>query len=162
MAAGPIRLVPDSVTVYGEDARLAAVDEVVTKSVSLSELHKNKGGVVQLVSMPGLRMSESEVAWSLDVVRFVEIRSKVSIAVRNVPRGVNFSVYPSAAEAVFRCQFPAKGNPAESCEFYVDYKEFMASFTGHCMARCDKLPPYVIDWRLEPETFGCMVREDGR
>jgi hypothetical protein len=157
-----MKVVPDSVTVYGEDARLAVVDEVVTKSMSLSDLHKNKGGVVQLVAKPGLRMSENEVTWSLDVVRYVEVRSKVNIAVHNVPRGTSFSVYPSTAEAVFRCQFPAKGDPSERCEFYVDYNEFLASYTGRCVARCDKLPPYVIDWRLEPETFDCMVREEGR
>ena len=162
MAAGPIKLVPDSVTVYGPDFRLAAVDEVVTKSVSLSDLSGNKGGVVKLISRPGLRMSAGEIAWSLDVVRFVEVRSTVKLSVRNVPAGVGFAVYPSSAEAVFRCQFPAKGNPAERCEFYVDYNDFAASISGRCVARCDNVPQYVIDWSLEPETFDCIAREESQ
>ena len=160
MAAGPMKLVPDSVTVYGEAAKLAAIDEVVTKSLTFNDLSKNKGGVVRLVDIPGLRFSDRDVTWSLEVVRYVELRSTVRLAVRNVPAGVAFSVYPSRAEAVFRCQFPSREDPAESCEFYVDYAEFVSSQSGRCVAHCDNLPPYVIDWRLEPETFNCMVRED--
>ena len=162
MAASPLKLVPDSVTVYGPESRLAAVDEVVTKSVSLSDLSGNKGGVVKLVPLQGLRMSASDVTWSLDVVRFVEVRSNVVLSARNVPAGVSFAIYPSRAEAVFRCLFPAKGNPAERCEFYVDFNDFASSISGRCVARCDKLPPYVIDWSLEPETFDCIVREEAQ
>ena len=162
MASEPMRLSPDSVTVYGEDRKLAAVDEVVTKSLSFNDLSKSKGGVVKLVPVPGLRMSDSETAWSLDVVRYVEVRGTVRLAVRNEPAGVSLSVYPSQAEAVFRCQFPAKGDPSEQCTFYIDYAEFAASRSGHCVARCDDIPPYVIDWRLEPETFECILREDAQ
>ncbi|MBR5905867.1 MAG: YbbR-like domain-containing protein [Bacteroidales bacterium] len=160
MAAGPMKLVPDSVTVYGEADKLAAIEEVVTRSLTFNDLSKSKGGVVRLVEEPGLRMSDRDVTWSLEVVRYVELRSKVRLAVHNVPAGVAFSVYPSHAEAVFRCEFPAREDPAESCEFYVDYAEFASSHSGRCVAHCDKLPPYVIEWRLEPETFDCMVVED--
>ncbi|MCR5759802.1 MAG: hypothetical protein K6G39_05545, partial [Bacteroidales bacterium] len=75
--------------------------------------------------------------------------------------GVNVSVYPSRAQVVFRCMFPAKGNPAELCEFYVDYAEFSGSLSGRCVAHCDKLPAFVIDYRMEPEVFDCMEMEDG-
>ena len=162
MAAGPIHLSPDSVTVYGEASRLAAVDEVVTRSLAFSDLSKSKGGVVRLVCPPGLRISDTDVTWSLEVARYVEVRSTVQLGVRNVPAGTSLSVYPSRAEAVFLCQFPAKGDPAGECEFYVDYAEFAESQSGRCVARCDNLPAYVIDWRLEPETFDCMLREDAQ
>ena len=162
MAAGPIRLSPDSVTVYGEASKLAAVVEVVTKSLSYSDLSKSKGGVVPLVRVPGVRLSDTDVTWYLDVERFVEVRSSVNVEVRNVPAGVNFQVFPSTATAVFRCLFPARGNPAEHCSFYVDYSEFAASLSGRCVPHCENLPAYVIDWGLEPEAFDCMVMEDAR
>ena len=162
MASGPMKLSPDSVTVYGDESKLAAVDEVVTKSLSFSDLSKSKGGVARLVPVPGLRMSDSEVTWSLEVARFVEVRGTVRLAVRNVPAGASLSVYPSRAEAVFHCQFPAKGDPSEQCVFYIDYNEFAASQSGRCVAHCDNLPAYVIDWHLEPETFDCMLREDAQ
>ena len=118
--------------------------------------------MVKLVQPQGLRISEKEVTWSLDVARFVEIRSDVKVEVRNVPPGVTFSAYPSTALAVFRCQFPSKGNPLETTRFYVDYRDFASSVSGRCVAHCENLPQYVIDWHLEPEVFDCMVREDAQ
>ena len=162
MAAGPMQLRPDSVIVYGEDAKLANVDAVLTKTLTFNDLSKSASGVVKLVAPQGLRMSEKEVTWSLDVARFVEVRSEVKLEVRNVPPGVKFSVYPSSAVAVFRCQFPAKGHPQEETHFYVDFRDFAQSVSGRCVAHCDELPPYVIDWRLEPEVFDCMLREESR
>ena len=160
MAAGPVRLVPDSITVYGEASRLATVNSVLTKSMNLGELSKGAGGVVKLIPQQGVRMSDSEVAWSLDVVRYVEFRRTVTVRARNVPAGVSFSYYPTSAEAVFLCQFPVKGDPSENCTFYVDYNDFASSLSGRCVAHCDGLPSYVIDCSLEPEAFDCMVRED--
>lgn len=162
MAAAPMSLRPDSVVVYGEDAKLANIDAVLTKTLSFNDLSKSASGVVKLTSPQGLRISENEVTWSLDVVRFVEIRSEVKIEVRNVPQGVKFSVYPSSAMAVFRCQFPAKGKPQDEARFYIDYRDFARSVSGRCVPHCEQLPPYVIDWSLEPEVFDCMVREEAR
>lgn len=160
MPASPVELHPDSVTVYGTEAQLASVDAVMTRAVYLGELSKSASGAVRLIPVPGLRMSDSEVAWSLDVSRFVELRSDVQVNLRNVPSGVAFSAYPSTAEVVFRCQFPLRSNPAEVCEFYIDYEEFNKSLSGRCVLHCDNLPPYVIDWTSEPEVFDCIVRED--
>lgn len=160
MPSGPVALHPDSVTVYGPDDKLATVDAVLTKAINLGEISKSASGVVKLIPAPGLRMSDSEVAWSLDVSRYVELRSTVPVNVRNVPAGVAFSVLPSSADVIFRCQFPLRSNPAETCEFYVDYEEFNSSLSGRCVMHCDNLPPYVIGWKSEPEVFDCLVRED--
>ena len=162
MPSGPIRLSPDSVTVYGEDVKLAAIDEVVTKSLTYNDVAKDIGGVAHLVRVPGIRMSDTEVTWSLDVVRFVEVKSTVSLKLKNVPPGVDFHVYPSSAEVLFHCHFPSKGDPAADCEFYIDYEEFASSLSGRCLARCDELPAYVIDWDIEPDIFECLVMEGAR
>ena len=153
---------PDSVTVYGDDSKLATVDEVLTKALSINDLSKSVGGVVKLVPVNGLRMSEKDVTWSLEVVRYVELHSDVTIGVRNVPAGVSLSVYPSRTSAVFLCRFPVRGDPAGTCEFYVDYDEFIKSESGRVVGRADNVPPYVIEWRLGQELFDCMVREDAQ
>lgn len=160
MAAGPIDVEPDSVVIYGDAAKLASVDEILTKALSLNDLSKSMGGVVKLVAPQGLRMSEKDVTWSLEVVRYVEMRSEVSIGVRNVPPDVAFSVYPSRSEAVFLCEFPTRSDPSATCEFYVDYEEFLKSESGRCVPRADNVPAYVLEWHLDRELFDCMVRED--
>ncbi len=160
MALGPIAFQPDSVTIYGEGSLLGTVDAVLTRPLNYSDLSKSVGGVVRLVPIQGVRMSEKEVTWSLDVVRYVELRSEVSLSARNVPPGISFSAFPSTVEAVFRCRFPAKGDPSDDCDFYVDYQEFSSSISGSCMVRCDNIPPYVIDWDIRPEVVECMEMED--
>ena len=162
MAAAPMSVTPDSVTVYGDDSKLATIDEILTKALSINDLSKSVGGVVKLVPVNGLRMSEKDVTWSLEVVRYVELHSDVTIGVRNVPAGVSLSVYPSRTSAVFLCRFPVRGDPAGTCEFYVDYDEFIKSESGRVVGRADNVPPYVIEWRLGQELFDCMVREDAQ
>jgi len=93
-------------------------------------------------------------------VRFVELRSEVGISVQGAPAGVSLSVYPSVAEVTFRCRFPSKGNPADVCEFYVDYSEFTRSISGKCVVHCANLPSGVIGWSINPEVVDCMEMED--
>ena len=160
MASGPIRFQPDSVTIYGDDSLLETVDAVLTRPLNYNELSKSVGGAVRLVPIQGVRMSDQEVTWSLEVVRYVEMRSDVSVIARNVPAGIDFSVYPSTVEAVFRCRFPVKGDPTDVCEFFVDYNDFSSSLSGNCIVHCDNLPSYVIDYSIRPEVVECMEMED--
>lgn len=156
MASAPIRIQPDSVMVYGDASLLETVDAVFTRPLNYNEISKSIGGVAALVPIPGVRMSEREVTWALDVVRYVELRSQVSVIARNVPDGISFSIFPSTVDAVFRCRFPAKGDPADVCEFYVDYAEFSRSLSGNCVVRCDNEPSYVIDCDIRPAVVECM------
>lgn len=160
MPVGQMRIQPDSVVVYGSETVLDGIDAVFTRPITLGDLSKNVSGVARLVPVQGLRMSESEVTWALDVVRYVEQTSEVKIVVRGAPAGVRLSVFPSTAHAVFRCRFPSKGNPAEVCEFYVDYAEFARSISGNCVVRCSNLPAGVISWTIDPEVVDCMEMED--
>ena len=160
MAAGPMRIQPDSVVVYGPEGQLESIDAVLTRPITLSDISKNVSGVARLVQPQGLRISETEATWAMDVVRFVELSSEVGITVRGAPAGVTLSVYPSVADAVFYCRFPSKGNPADVCEFYVDYSEFTGSISGKCLVHCTNLPSGVISWSVSPEVVDCMEMEE--
>ena len=159
MAAGPMRIQPDSVVIYGPEKLLESVDAVLTRPITVSDASKNVSGVSRLVDVPGVRVSEHEVTWALDVVRYVELRSQVHIGVHGAPSGVSLSVLPSTAEAVFNCRFPSRGNPAEVCEFYVDYAEFSRSISGTCVVHCANLPQGVISWTIDPAVVDCMEEE---
>lgn len=95
MAMGQIRLQPDSVTIYGEPFHLEHIDRVFTRTIDLLNLKSSAHGVVRLEQVSGVRMSETEVNYSLDVTRYVEIRSEVPVGVRNVlPAGNFLSIRP--------------------------------------------------------------------
>lgn len=160
MAMGQIRLQPDSVTVYGEPFHLEHVDRVFTRTIDLQNLKSSAHGVVRIEPMSGVRMSETEVNYSLDVTRYVEIRSEVAVGVRNLPAGKKLSVYPSTAVVVFKCAFPLSQDPTEDVQFYIDYADFRSSIGGKCIAHASRVPDGVIECSVTPEVFDCV--EEGR
>ena len=159
MATAPISVVPDSVTVYGEEARIGGIDRVYTSALNLYDLHESQSGTLRLGRIKGVRFSQDEVSYSIDISRYVEISSSVQIEVWNAPAGKNLQVYPSVADVVFRCRFPLRKDPSDSFRLYVDYHDFASSLTGRCVPRTLKLPAGVIDVRVSPEVVDCVLEE---
>ncbi len=160
MAIGQIRLQPDSVTIYGEPFHLEHIDRVFTRTINLVNLKSSAHGIVRLDAVSGVRMSETEVNYSLDVTRYVEVRSEVAVGVRNLPAGRKLSVFPSTASVVFKCAFPLSQDPTEEVQFYIDYNDFVNSKGGKCIAHASRIPEGVIDCAVFPEVFDCV--EEGR
>lgn len=156
MASGPLKLTPDSVTVYGEQARLDLVDHVSTGQVQFDDVHESQHGVLRLRRIKGVRISDEEISYELPVSRYVEMRSELPVQVRNVPGGRHLDVLPSRATVVLHCTFPVGRNPFESFELYIDYADFASSLSGRCVARVKEMPKGVLDYRVEPAVFDCI------
>ena len=161
MAMGPIHLKPDAVTVYAEPYHLETINKVFTKAIELNNLKSSAHGSVKLESIQGVRMSDQEVGYSLDVTRFVEIATEVAVTPRNVPAGLKLSIYPSTARVVYKCGFPLSHDPSDLVSFHIDYTDFRKSIGGRCMAIPSKVPDGVIEYSIEPEVFDC-VEESSR
>ena len=158
--AEDLRVIPDSVTVYGELSVLKNIDRVYTKPLRKSSLNTAVHGVVGLEPISKVRLSTDQVSYSLDVARYVEIRGKVKVGTRNVPAGKEMVLLPSKVEAILKCRFPLKGTPVESLELYADYDDFVMTITGKCPVRCETLPEGVISYDVEPFYVECIVRDE--
>ena len=158
MALKPLQVQPDSVLVYGEPSRLENVSVVATKPLDLDGLRSSVHGKLRLETPSGVRLSHEECVYSLEVTRFVELRSEVHIGTRNVPASVDLAVLPSTATVVYRCIFPTATDPTAKAKFYIDYNDFAGSLSGRCVARCEELPNNVIDYTISPEVFDCLVK----
>ena len=156
MASGPLKITPDSVTVYGEKARLDLVDHVSTNQIFPDDVHDTQHGVLRLRRIKGVRFSDEEISYELPVSRYVEIRSEMPVTVRNVPAGRHLDVFPSRATVILLCTFPVARNPFESFELFIDYEDFASSLSGRCVARVPDLPRNVLDYRVEPAVFDCI------
>jgi len=160
MPVGPIRISPDSVTVYGETARLDAITEVRTVPLSLDLVDKDRHGILRLNPIRGVRISDQEVSYSLPVSRYVEIPVTVNMEMRGAPAGRYFSIYPATATAYVQCAFPISGkDPTERFSLYISWEDFSSSLTGRCVPRSGRLPAGVLGYRVEPEVFECMEVE---
>ena len=157
MALGPMKIVPDSVIVYGEPLHLQNIDRVVTETISLQNLSSSAHGMARLEAPRGsVRLSDSEVSYVLDVTRYVEVRREMKVGTRNVPAGRDLTVYPSMVEVVFRCVFPLATDPTENISLYIDYNDFSHSINGRCVPRDGGLPSSVIDYTVEPAVLECI------
>ena len=156
MASGPLRITPDSVTVYGEKARLDLVDHVSTAQVFMDDVHDVQHGVLRLRRIKGVRFSDEEISYDLPVSRYVEMRSELPITVQNAPSGHHLDVFPSRATVILHCTFPVSRDPFEAFTLYIDYADFASSLSGRCVARVPDLPQGVLDYRIEPAVFDCI------
>ena len=157
MASEPLSVVPDSVTVYGEPSAIENVDRILTETVSLQNLSSSPHGMAKLEQpLMGVRLSVSEVSYSMAVSRFVEVKAQVKVKVKNVPASKTVSVYPSLADVCFKCAFPLSSDPAEEADFYIEYEDFAGSINGKCIPEVSGLPSDVLDYTIEPQVFECI------
>ena len=159
MGVGDLKVVPDSVTIYGELNSIDNIDHVYTKPLKRSDLDAGIRGVIGLEPVQGVRFSSEEVNYSLEVARYVEIRTEVKVGTVNVPADKEMILLPSKVQASFRCRFPLKGNPSESMELYVDYDDFIRTVSGKCPVRSNGLPEGVISYEVDPFYVECIVGE---
>ncbi|MCQ2181852.1 MAG: hypothetical protein MJY89_00380 [Bacteroidales bacterium] len=158
-ALDEIGISPDSVLVYADPDRLEMIDAVFTDPINLRDVHSSIHGPVKIETPVGVRLSESEVEYSLEVTRFIEFRRTLPVEVRGAPRRSRVSVLPFQSTVTFRCVFPIKSDPSESVKLYVDYDEFVKSIDGSCIVNVDGLPSSVISYRLDPEVCVCVEVE---
>ena len=159
MASSPLKLTPDSVTVYGDQARLDLVDHVSTGRLVMDDVHDTQHGTLRLRRIKGVRVSDDVVSYELPVSRYVEVRSELPVSAQNVPGGRHLHVRPSRATVILRCTFPVSRDPFEAFDLYVDYADFASSLSGRCVPRTGTLPRGVLDYRVEPAVFDCIETE---
>ena len=158
--AEELKVIPDSVTVYGEPGVLKNIDRVYTKPLKRSSLDTDIHGVVGLEHIAKVRFSTDQVGYSMEVARYVEIRGEVKVGTRNVPADKEMVVLPSKVDAILKCHFPLKGSPLESLELYADYEDFAVTISGKCPVRCAALPEGVISYDVDPFYVECIVRDE--
>lgn len=156
MQSGPITVSPDTVTVYGEQARLDAVERVITPRLVITDLNESQHGILKLNVPDGVRLSTDQVSYEIPVSRYVELQATVPVEVQHVPSGRQLQVYPPTAKVVLRCAFPLGKDPLASFKLYVDWHDFSTSLTGRCAPRVSHIPTGVLEYRVEPEVFDCV------
>lgn len=158
MSQGNLRVEPDSVLIYGEPFHLDNIDKVFTETIKLENLRTGTAGVAELEGIRGVRLSEETVHYTIDVTRFVEIRRDITLQVKNVPADKEMMIYPSRANVVFRCVFPLISD-LSAVSLYIDYNDFVNSISRKCMPKATNLPDGIIEYKIIPEVFECVVAD---
>lgn len=157
VALSELKIVPDSILVYGDVDKISTVETVATEFIRLTGLDGEVYGEVKIKPVKGLRFSRDKVEYSLAVARYVSVSVTLPVTVVNVPAGLAVQAVPDVATLTCKCFFP--GNDSlEGMRVTVDYEEYTSSLNGKCKARVENAPAWVISSSLDPLVFECVVR----
>jgi hypothetical protein len=159
MSDGQISVSPDSVYVYGEPHRLETVSQVYTKPIKYSNLKSNVSGIADLEKVRGVTFSETQVSYSLDVVRYVEMNSVAQVRCVNLPADKELMAYPSSVNVTLKCAYPLPANFDNSPDVYVDYNDFVVSVSGKCKVYVESKGSGIIESDVDPAYVECMLVE---
>jgi len=159
MADGDIQLSPDSVVVYGEPFRLENVDAVYTGPIKYTDVSEDVRGIASLEKIKGVRLSENEIQYSMEVKRYVELKKTLPVQVVNVPSGKDLQIYPSVVEVTLKCNFPLREDPEQGLAVVADYNDFLSSLSGQCVLKLEGLSGGVIDYEISPVSVSCVIEE---
>ena len=152
---------PDSVFVYGEPYRLESIEAVYTKPINYSSVSEDIRGVASLEKIKGVRLSEDQVRYSMNVKRFVEISCMLPVRVAHLPSDKTMKLYPSSAQVTLRCNFPLSEDPERGLSLEVDYNDYLNSLGGKCMLHLVGASRGIISYEIDPSYVSAIV-EDAR
>lgn len=155
----PIRIYPDSITVYGNPSNISDIKCVYTEHIKHNRVRNDIQGSVALEEIKGVRFSEESVDYSLNVSRYVEVKSSMPVNVRNLPNDKSIMIFPSKVEVSMKCVFPMSGDPFSGCTVSVDYNELLKSLSGKCHVTIDNSPKGLISYDVHPHVVRCLVED---
>ncbi len=159
MSEGQLKVVPDSITLYGDSHRLETIDRVFTNHIKYMSISSDIQGVVGIESIRGVRMSANEVHYLLDVARYVEISRILPIKVVNLPSDKRLRIFPSSATIAAKFSFPLLGGDFENHELIVDYNDYISSLSGKCPVKLDENPKGLISYDVDPVAVSCVLED---
>ena len=158
MSMKGLEVKPDSVYIYGDPSQIDNISKVFTKTVTLGDLSSDAHGTVGIEPIKGVRLSRTDVDYSVSVRRYVTETVSLPVHVKNLPAGREIAVYPSTVSAVVECAFPLIVDPSSVDVLYVDYRDFEVSRSGKCIIRTEALPEGVLGVRPNAEVADCIAK----
>lgn len=155
-ALGKVQLRPDSVVVYGNESAIEGVDSVYTQLITEKDADKPVQGVVGIDPVRGVRFSEEQVYYSLQVGRYFEDRVTAKINVVNAPSSVNVIVAPQEVTLRYKMLFENKKEiDATDFQVVVDFNKIGP--TNVARPYIVKSPGNIFSVDIEPVFVECIV-----
>lgn len=156
MNFGSLSLRPDSVVIYGNADVIGAIDSVYTKEIKKSGASESVQGIIALKPLNGVRFSDENVYYNLDVVRYFESSVVVKPIVSNVLPGSKAILVPQEITLYYRMRFENKRSiEARDFTLAVDCSELENS--NMVMPKIVRQPDDVFYVRFEPKFVECII-----
>ena len=155
-----ISTTPDSVYIYGEDDKISTIDYVQTRNIRKNMADSPIQGVVKLSEIEGIRFSESEVYYSIDVQRYYENSCQVSVSVVNDPMGSLVTIFPQEVTVTYWALYRKRNITPADFSIVADYSQlfnFASSSEKNIRLELLSAPEELFNVRIVPQYVGCLV-----
>ena len=155
-----ISTTPDSVYIYGEDDKISTIDYVQTRNIRKNMADSPIQGVVKLSEIEGIRFSESEVYYSIDVQRYYENSCQVSVSVVNDPMGSLVTIFPQEVTVTYWALYRKRNITPADFSIVADYSQlfnFASSSEKNIRLELLSAPEELVKVRIVPQYVGCLV-----
>ncbi len=155
---GPIRLRPDSVVIYGEDKYISTIDSLYTETISLNNVSSSAQGMIKPMRLRGVRTSQDQIYYSIEVDRYVEESISVPLKIINLPEGKDLISIPSEVVLKYRISFSDKKQFAkEDFILCIDYNDYLNTIDSKVFPKAKSIPESVFSFSIEPRFVECVV-----
>ncbi|MGE5432575.1 MAG: YbbR-like domain-containing protein [Syntrophomonadaceae bacterium] len=155
-----IKVIPDSVVVYGPGSIVKNLAAVPTIKRSFNNLDDKILERIDLQNIPGLTYSNGSCVIKFDVQKIVDkTLENLEVEVRNTPRGEDLVVFPSSITVVLRGGINIIGKlKSEDVHPFVDYNQVIRDTLGIIEPEV-KVPDYVTVIDKKPNQLKYIIKK---
>lgn len=156
MPYSEIVLKPDSVLIYGDEAVIANIQQVATQAIKSNATQSSISGVVKLIPLSGVRLSEEEIFYSQEVGRYVEHTVNVPVTIGNAPSYANVAIIPQEVTVRYRQPFSGAATfSPQDFSIVVDYDEILRKDVVKPVI--SRMPEGILQIEMEPKFVECVL-----
>ncbi|HEX2963536.1 MAG TPA: hypothetical protein VHO43_17200 [Ignavibacteriales bacterium] len=155
-----IKVIPDSVVVYGPGSIVNSLEAVPTVSRIFKSLDDKVLERVDLKNIPGLSYSTGSCVIRFDVQKIVDKAfENLEVEVRNTPRGEDLVVFPNSITVVLRGGINILGKlKSEDVHPFVDYNQVIKDTLGIIEPEI-KVPDYITVIDKKPNQLQYIIKK---
>ena len=160
MLNSALRVIPDSLIVYGSRAMLARIGEVETQPWIVNDLKDTLSAELALVPDDSLRYAIHQVKVVASAEMFTEKIVNIPVQIINQPEELTVRSFPAEVRAVFNIavsQF--KNYRPGDIQVVIDYNELASAKVEKRRLRISTHQPYITNVRIKPEEVEFLLEE---
>lgn len=160
---GSIRLLPDSITVYGPEDKVAKINKIETKRLVLNNIYTSFEEEINLKisdDLKGVTISENKINVSADVEKFTELSFMVPYKIINNHQGFNIETFPSKVKLVFQVELSEIPNLTEDSFVVVcDFENAVQNKLSYLVPKVIEKPESIYNYHVEPSKVDYIIRK---
>lgn len=160
MLNSTVKVIPDSIIVYGSRYKIGQIQEVQTRAFVLNDLKDTIESELQLVHDDSLRFSQSMVRVISSAEMFTEKAVNIPVQIINQPEHLAVRSFPAEVRAVFNIAVSQFRNftPGD-IQVIIDYNEIGNAIVEKRRLRVITHQPYISNVRIQPEEVEFLLEE---